>query len=139
MHFSLSSFMANHPQLKNLLLIQHRYKMGYTTIFPLKCCGTLLVNVKMLEKSKYQFSFIRPELFISTICFNSGGLEMDNNPQPCTDAICWSLLIIFHGYDAHFLSSHHIHRQKENHGNEILFESSSFLCQIILCALCLFQ
>ena len=132
-HFSLSSSMPNHLQLKNLLLIQHRCKMGYTTNLPLKCCGTFLVNLKVLEKTKYQFSFIPPELFI---CFYAGGLEMEDNQQPCADNTCWSPIMIFHGYDAHFLSSHHIHRQKEDRGNEILFESSSyFMSNYTLCTL----
>ena len=132
-NFSLSSSMPSHIQLKNLLLIQHRCKMDYTAIFPLKCCGTFLVNTKMLEKTKYQFSLIRPELFISTICFYSGDLEIDDNPQPCTDDY-WSPLMIFHGYVAHFLSSHHIYRQKADHGNEIRFQSSSyFMSNYTLC------
>ena len=133
MNFSLSSFMPNHLQLENLLWIQHRCKMGYATIVPFKCCETLLVNTKMLEKTRYQFSFIHLELFISSLCFYAGSLEIDDNPQPCTDDYLSSLMI-FHGYDAHFLSSHHIYRQKADHGNEIRFQSSSyFMSNYTLC------
>ena len=42
--------------------------------------------------------------------------------------------MIFHGYDAHFLRTHHIHRQKADHGNEIRFQSSSYFMSS--CALC---
>ena len=61
---------------------------------------------------------------------------MEDNQQPCADNTCWSPIMIFHGYDTHFLSSHHIHRQKEDRGNEILFESSSyFMSYYTLCFL----